>query len=124
MAGDFRNVSVSNSSKLSAIALIVAFFVSLSFALAGCSGSPNKASAATAPVVSALAPNQASAATAIKISGSNFGTTQTATDVVTFNGKPATIISWSPTAIVTQVPAGASTGNVVISASGLVSNGV
>ena len=41
-----------------------------------------------------------------------------------FNGMAATPTSWSATSIVAPVPAGATTGNVVVTVSGVASNGV
>jgi len=52
--------------------------------------------------------------------GMNFGGTQ-GTSQVTFGGMTATPTSWSATSIVAPVPAGATTGNVVVT---LASNGV
>jgi hypothetical protein len=43
---------------------------------------------------------------------------------VTFNNIAATINNWSATSIVTTVPTGATTGNVVVNASGVNSNGI
>ena len=58
------------------------------------------------------------------ITGANFGSTQ-GTSTVKFNGTTATTItSWSATSIVATVPTGATTGNVVVNASGVNSNGV
>ena len=57
------------------------------------------------------------------ITGTNFGATQ-GTSTVTFNGTTATPTSWSATSIVVPVPAGATTGNVVVTVGGLASNGV
>ncbi len=57
------------------------------------------------------------------IAGSNFGSTQGAS-TVTFNGTQASPTSWSATSIVAPVPSGATTGNVVVYASGANSNGV
>ena len=56
------------------------------------------------------------------ITGTNFGATQ-GTSTVTFNGTTATPTSWSATSIVVPVPAGATTGNVVVTVGGLASNG-
>jgi len=58
----------------------------------------------------------------VTISGTNFGSAQ-GTGTVSFNGADATPTSWSATSIVTTVPIGATTGNVVVSASGVASNG-
>ena len=56
--------------------------------------------------------------------GANFGSTQ-GTSTVKFNGTTATTIaSWSATSIVATVPTGATTGNVVVNASGVNSNGL
>jgi hypothetical protein len=43
---------------------------------------------------------------------------------VTFNGTAATPTSWSATSIVAPLPAGATTGNVVVTVGGLASNGM
>jgi hypothetical protein len=59
----------------------------------------------------------------VTISGSNFGATQ-GTSAVSFNGTTATPTSWSATSIAVPVPAGATTGNVVVTVGGVASNGV
>src|SRR6202007_3310366 len=46
------------------------------------------------------------------------------TSTVKFNGTTATPTSWSATSIVAPVPAGATTGNVVVTVGGVTSNGV
>lgn len=61
--------------------------------------------------------------TLVAIAGTAFGSTQGASSV-TFNGTPASVLSWSATSIIAAVPSGATTGNVVVSASGQTSNGV
>src|SRR5439155_11960796 len=61
--------------------------------------------------------------TSVTITGSNFGTTQ-GSGSVTFNGILATPTTWSAGSIVAPVPAGATTGNVIVNASGVASNGV
>ena len=73
------------------------------------------------PVITSLSPTSGAVGTAVTISGNNFGTTQ---DSVSFNGTQATITSWSATSIVASVPNGATTGNVIVRASGVNSNGV
>ena len=55
------------------------------------------------------------------ITGTNFGATQ-GTSTVTFNGTIATPTSWTATSIVVPVPAGATTGNVVVTVGGVASN--
>jgi len=60
----------------------------------------------------------------VTITGTNFGASQ-GTGTVTFNGVQAHATTWSNTSIVTSVPTGSSTGNVVVGASnGQASNGV
>ena len=51
------------------------------------------------------------------ITGTNFGATK-GTSTVTFNGTTATPTTWSATSIVVPVPAGATTGNVVVTVGG------
>jgi len=78
---------------------------------------------AAAPSIASLSPTSGAGDTAVTITGTNFGATQ-GTSTVTFNGTTATPTSWTATSIVVPVPAGATTGNVVINVSGLASNGV
>jgi hypothetical protein len=59
----------------------------------------------------------------VTIAGANFGATQ-GTSTVRFNGVTATATSWSAASIVAAVPAGATTGNVVVTVGGVASNGV
>src|SRR5436189_5719925 len=59
----------------------------------------------------------------LTITGSNFGSSQ-GTGTVTFNGTTANVTSWGASSIGVTVPGGATTGNVVVKASGVVSNGV
>ena len=71
-----------------------------------------------------LSPTSGAVGASVTITGTNFGSTQ-GTSTVTFNGTTATTItSWSATSIVATVPTGATTGNVVVNASGVNSNGV
>jgi hypothetical protein len=75
------------------------------------------------PAISLLTPSSGVVGTSVAIIGSNFGSTQ-GTSTVTFNGTPATsITSWTPTSIVTVVPVGATTGNVVVTVGGIASAG-
>src|SRR5207245_630304 len=76
-----------------------------------------------APAITSLSPASGAVGTAVTISGTNFGATQ-GTGTVTFNGTTATVTSWSATSIVAPVPAGATTGNIVVRAAGVNSNGV
>lgn len=70
-----------------------------------------------------LVPNSGAFGTPVTISGSNFGANQ-GTSTVTFNGVSATPTSWSLTSITAPVPNGATTGNVVVTVSGVPSNGL
>jgi RHS repeat-associated protein len=76
-----------------------------------------------APNITSLSPATGAVGASVTITGTNFGATQ-GTSTVAFNGTGATAIgSWTATSIVATVPAGATTGNVVVNASGLNSNG-
>jgi RHS repeat-associated protein len=66
-----------------------------------------------APTVTSLSPSFGPAGTTVTISGSGFGTSE-GTGSVTFNGVSATPSSWTDTQITVTVPAGATTGNVVV----------
>src|ERR1019366_9022229 len=74
-----------------------------------------------APSVTSLTPAAGAVGGAVTIAGANFGASQ-GTSTVTFNGTTATPTSWSATGIVAPVPAGATTGNVVVTAGGAISN--
>src|SRR6202034_1860520 len=69
-----------------------------------------------------LSPTSGAVGAAVTVTGTNFGSTQ-GSSTVQFNGTTATITSWSATSIKTTVPTGATTGNVVVHASGVNSNG-
>ncbi len=73
--------------------------------------------------IASLSPTSGAVGASVTITGINFGSTQ-GTSTVTFNGTAATITSWNATSIVAVVPTGATTGNVVVTVSGVVSNGV
>ena len=76
------------------------------------------------PSISALTPNNGPVGTSVTIAGSNFGASQ-GTSTVTFNGVSAgTASSWSASTITVNVPSGATTGNVVVTANGVASNSV
>jgi hypothetical protein len=72
--------------------------------------------------ISGLSPAAAAAGTLVTISGTNFGAAQ-GFNRVTFNGTAATPTAWSATSIVAQVPAAATSGNVVVTVGGVASNG-
>ncbi len=83
----------------------------------------NFAMTAPAPSITSLNPTSGLVGTSVTIAGANFGATQ-GTSTVKFNGTTATPTNWSATSIVVQVPAGATTGNVVVMVGGVASNGV
>jgi hypothetical protein len=76
------------------------------------------------PNITGLSPNSGPAGTSVMITGTGFGATQNQS-TVTFNGTAATPApgNWSDTLITVPVPAGATTGNVVVSVGGASSNG-
>jgi hypothetical protein len=75
------------------------------------------------PNIASLNPAVGTVGTLVTINGTNFGAAQGAS-TVTFNGAAATPASWSATSISVQAPAGATTGNVVVTVGGFASNGV
>jgi hypothetical protein len=81
------------------------------------------APAPPAPTLTALSPVGGPVGTTITITGTNFGATQGA-NMVTFNGTSAAPSTWSATNITVPVPAGATSGNVVVTVGGQVSNGL
>jgi RHS repeat-associated protein len=74
------------------------------------------------PSITSLSPTSGPVGTSVTITGTNFGSSQ-GSSTVTFDGAPATVTSWSATSIATTVPSGATTGNIVVFASGVNSNG-
>lgn len=79
--------------------------------------------ATTVPSIASLNPTSGPVGTSVTIAGTNFGLTQ-GTSTVTFNGVAAKVTSWSAASVVALVPAGATTGNVVVTVSGVSSSGV
>ena len=74
------------------------------------------------PVISTLTPNAGLAGTSVTVAGTGFGATQ-GTSTIQFNGTTASPTSWNSTQIVAPVPAGATTGNVVVTVQSVVSAG-
>jgi len=74
------------------------------------------------PSISSLSPTSGAVGASVTIAGSNFGSTQ-GTSTVKFNGTAASVTSWSASSVIATVPAGATTGNVVVHASGVDSAG-
>jgi IPT/TIG domain/Bacterial Ig-like domain (group 2)/Galactose oxidase, central domain/Kelch motif len=75
------------------------------------------------PSITSLAPTSGAVGASIVIAGTNFGSTQ-GTSTVKFNGTTATVTAWGATSITARVPSGATSGNVVVTVSGVASNGV
>jgi hypothetical protein len=78
---------------------------------------------ASGPSITGLNPTSGLTGTSVTITGTNFGATQ-GTSTIKFNGTTATPTNWTAASIVVPVPAGATTGNVVVTAGGVTSNGV
>ncbi len=72
--------------------------------------------------VTSLSLTQGPVQMGIVITGTNLGTTQ-GTSTVKLNGTAMPVVSWSATAITVQVPAGATSGNIVVTVSSHASNG-
>jgi len=77
---------------------------------------------ASSPSISSLSPTSGAVGASVTITGTNFGSSQ-GSSTVKFNGTAATVTSWGSTSIVAKVPSGATTGNVVVTVSGVASNG-
>lgn len=75
------------------------------------------------PSISAVTPASGHAGDAVTITGTHFLATQ-GSSTVKFNGTTAAPTSWSDTSITAPIPAGATTGNVVVTVSNQASNGV
>lgn len=75
------------------------------------------------PSISSLSPAAGPIGTSVTINGSTFGATQ-GSSTVTFNGVTATPTNWTNTSIDAPVPAGATTGPVVVTVGSIASNGV
>jgi hypothetical protein len=75
------------------------------------------------PSITTLNPNTGIVGSSVTVTGTNFGATQGAS-TIKFNGTTAAPISWSATSITVPVPAGATTGDVVVTVGGVASNGV
>jgi hypothetical protein len=75
----------------------------------------------TGPQITSLSPTSGGIGTAVTITGAHFGAAQ-GSSTATFNGTNATTItSWNDTSIVANVPSLATTGNVVVTVSGIAS---
>jgi len=75
------------------------------------------------PAITAVSPDSGAPGSVVTIVGSGFGA-GAGSGSVTFNGAIATPEKWSGTSITVAVPAGASTGPVLVSVAGAASNSV
>jgi hypothetical protein len=75
------------------------------------------------PHISSVSPKFGPVGTAVTVTGTNFGATQ-GSSTVTFNGILGTPTGWNAKNIAVAVPNGATTGNVLVTAGAVVSNGV
>src|ERR1043166_98522 len=76
-----------------------------------------------APAITSVSPSSGSVGTIVTIAGNNFGASQ-GTSTVTFNGTAAAASVWSATSLMVGVPTGATSGPVVVTVGGQVSNAV
>ena len=79
--------------------------------------------AAAAPTISSLTPPSGAVGASVTVAGTAFGSTQ-GTSTVTFNGTLAIPSAWGDASITVPVPAGATSGNIVVIVSSQASNGV
>jgi len=70
------------------------------------------------PTISNVSPSSGAVGMTVTITGTNFGSTQ-GSSTVTFNSTAATPTSWNAMTIVVPIPTGATTGNLVVSTSGV-----
>jgi hypothetical protein len=73
------------------------------------------------PAIKALSSTTGPVGTPITVTGTNFGAAQ-GTSSISFGKSKGTPTNWSDTSIVVPVPAGAKTGNVVVTVNGVASN--
>jgi RHS repeat-associated protein len=117
--GSAANYSLSGSSSTSQPGTFSSPSFSISLSGSALTGGTD---AVTGPSITSLSPISGPVGTSVTITGSGFGSTQ-GTSTVTFSGVTATVSSWSDTSIAVTVPNGASTGNVVVTVSGVSTTG-
>jgi uncharacterized protein YjdB len=83
----------------------------------------NASSFTVVPNILSLSATSGAVGTPVTISGTGFGSAE-GSSTVTFNGVNATASSWSAGSITAAVPAGATSGNIVVSVAGIASSGV
>ena len=76
-----------------------------------------------APTITALSPDNGMEGAEVTITGKNFASTA-ALNMVSFNGTAATVIAANSMALITNVPVGATTGDVTVTTNDLTSAGV
>jgi hypothetical protein len=77
------------------------------------------------PNITSVSPTSGPIGTSVTITGANFGpTVGTIQSYVTFNGTQTRASNWTNTSITAPVPAGTTTGNVVVYVGGVPSNGI
>jgi regulation of enolase protein 1 (concanavalin A-like superfamily) len=76
-----------------------------------------------APTILGLSPVSGNIGTSVTITGSNFGSSR-GTSTLRFNGTDAAPTTWNAGSIVAPVPAGATTGPVIVTVNGVASNSV
>src|ERR1700687_2321719 len=79
--------------------------------------------ALAAPSITSLSPSSGAVSASVTITGTNFGSSPGGSTVKFNTTTATTITSWTATTIVAKVPTGATTGNVVVTVSGVASNG-
>ncbi|MBZ5509240.1 MAG: IPT/TIG domain-containing protein [Acidobacteriia bacterium] len=109
--------SISNWSDTSIVASVPALTTSGNIVVTSGNGtvSNNLSFTIPAPSISNISPDSARIGSSVTVAGSNFGSTA---GRISFNGINATPGSWSNTQIVVPVPAGATTGPVVVTQAG------
>jgi RHS repeat-associated protein len=80
------------------------------------------AAAQAAPSITSLSINSGMVGAQVIVTGTGFGSPQ-GSSTIKFNGTTATASNWTATSITVTVPAGATTGNVVVNVGGTNSNG-
>jgi RHS repeat-associated protein len=73
------------------------------------------------PIVSSLSPASGPTGTQVQVNGVGFGGSQNG-NLITFEGVPATVVSWSDTQIVANVPSTAVSGAVQVTEGGVAGN--
>lgn len=76
------------------------------------------------PVITAVSPDHAPINGTVTVTGTSFGDTQGGGSTVTLNGTTMTPSAWSNTSVSFPIPAGASSGAIVVTINGWQTNGV